>query len=82
MQQTTKQTRSQIFDSYANHPWLKKVYNRLTEADKQIAKDFIAKNDHLGMLEFEYAVNRMFLDKDRPKRFAMIQELLTCANCG
>jgi hypothetical protein len=58
----------------------KKVANKLSEAefDKMVA--FLEDNDHLGHLEFEYAVNRMFLDKDKSKNWSIIQELLCVCN--
>lgn len=54
---------------------------KLNEAEFDRIVDFIDENDSLGHLEFEYKVNRMFLfDKDRPKHWTIIQDILTAAN--
>ena len=68
------------FDQYASHPWLKRSYRRLTLEERELAWAFIAANDHLDCGAFEFAVNRMFLDKAKPKNFTTILELLTCCN--
>lgn len=75
-------TRVEIFNKLAQHPWLGRVYDRLTMREREIAVTFIHEHDHLAKGEFEYAVNRMFLDRERPRRYKEILELLTCANSG
>lgn len=52
----------------------------MTESERKLATDFIQANDSLDKANFEYAINRMFLDKDRPKNYKFVLELLTCAN--
>lgn len=68
------------FRSYESHAWLKKVHSKLKAEDRRIAEEFIASHDGLDQGAFEMAVNRMFLDKPKPKRFGEILELLTCCN--
>lgn len=71
------------FHKLSEHPWLHKTYKRLSKEHITFCESFIKDNDHLGHLEFEYAINRMFLDKVKPysyKHIAIIQELLTCCN--
>lgn len=68
------------FNELAAHAWLGRIYKRLTKNDLDLAIGFIEQAAEIGHLEFEYAVNRMFLDKPKPKHMAEIQELLTCAN--
>jgi hypothetical protein len=72
--------RCQIFNSYSFHPWLKKSFNRLSAKEKQIAVDFIIAHDFLDKPNFELAVNRMFLEKERTKNWTIISELLSCVN--
>lgn len=72
--------RFNVFKSYANHPWLGRVYAKLTSSDLTLVRDFIAANDSLDVGQFELAVNRMFLDKTKPKRWREVLELLTCCN--
>lgn len=68
------------FADLKNHAWYGGLLNRLKVSDRTICEEFIDQNDHLNGLEFEYAVNRMFLGKELPKRGALIQELLTVTN--
>jgi hypothetical protein len=70
------------FESFATHPWLSRVYRRLKPEDRALALEFIAANAALNRGDFELRVNRMFLDRPKPKNFALILELLTCANSG
>jgi hypothetical protein len=72
--------RQEILNSYEKHAWLKKVYARLNASDKAMIERFIADNDGLDKHNFEFAINRMFLDKNRPKNYKLILELLTCCN--
>ncbi len=68
------------FKSYQTHPWLKKPYAKLKLGDRAAVFYFIQKNAALSKGDFEKAINRMFLDKDKPKNWTVILELLTCAN--
>lgn len=65
------------FLSLKDHAWLKKSYLKLSGDDLDLAKSFILENDHLDRASFEMAVNRMFLDKPKPKSWKYILELLT-----
>lgn len=69
------------FEEFKMHPWLTKVYTRLSIQELELARSFIAQHDQLGKGDFEYKINRMFLHDDtKPKHFKEILELLTCAN--
>lgn len=57
-----------------------KPARRLSESEFDTVVQFIEDNEDLGHLDFEYAVNRMFLDGEKPKNFAIIQELLVVCN--
>lgn len=72
--------RMTVFKSYKTHPWLSKVYAKLRLDDMNAIESFIASNSLLDKGSFELKVNRMFLDKPKPKRFKEILELLTCCN--
>lgn len=74
-------SREQVFNSYETHPWLKRLYKRLSLTDRAFCVSFIRSNEKLDKGEFEYAVNRMFLDRvDVPKNWGPILELLMSAN--
>jgi hypothetical protein len=53
---------------------------KMTEAEFDLMVEFLEENDGLGHLEFERAVNRMFLNKPKPRNFVTIMEMLTVAN--
>lgn len=72
--------RIDYFEAFKNHAWFNRVYKRLSENEREIAHKFIEQNDGLDKGSFELAVNRMFLDKQKPKHYKEILELLTCAN--
>lgn len=72
--------RLKTFKSYAIHPWLYRVYSRLSAQDRAIATEFIESHVHLDKGAFELKVNRMFMDKEKPKNYKEILELLTCCN--
>lgn len=73
--------RIEIFHDYKAHPWLSKVYRKLGKGDLEICEKFIFAHDALGKGEFEFAINRMFLDQPiKPRRFPEILEILTCMN--
>lgn len=58
----------------------KKLALKVTEAQFDQVVAFIQDHDHLGHLEFEYAVNRMYLDKPKPKGWTEVMEMLLSAN--
>jgi len=56
---------------------LKRVYSRLSAQEMTIAREFLARHAEASPGDFERAVNRMFMDKPKPKHFVAIMELLT-----
>lgn len=53
---------------------------RLKEAELNQCVEFIELNDKLDHLQFEFAVNRMFLDLQKPRNWNLMIELLHMAN--
>lgn len=72
--------RLEKFDSFASHAWLSKAFKKLKKDEITLARAFITENDALDKGAFELKVNRMFLDRSKPKNFTVILELLTCCN--
>lgn len=72
--------RSTKFNANKEDPWLRKLYKKLTAEELTIATDFLTKYETLDKGEFEFKVNRMFLDRKKPKHFTIILDLLTCCN--
>lgn len=74
-------SRREKFEILREHPWLGKIFRKLTLADMKLCIEFLNLHESKTIDEFEFLVNRMFLDKsDRPKNSGIIQELLSCAN--
>lgn len=72
--------RREAFESLRQHPWLGKLFAKLSVQDLELAVQFIDDNAHLEKGEFEMAVNRWLLDQKKPRRYRAILELLSCAN--
>lgn len=73
-------TRLELFKSYSKHPWLSRVYARLKLNEITLIEDFINENNLLNKHDFEIKINRMFIDKTKPKKWKEILELLICCN--
>jgi hypothetical protein len=73
-------TRLQKFNNLGNHPWFQKLTRRLTSKERLLAEAFISENEALGRAQFEFKLNRLFLDKEKPKNWAIILELLMISN--
>lgn len=76
----TTTNRLLTFLNYRQHPMLSKQYVKLSLVERELAICFIVANKELSVAEFEMKVNRMFLDKEKPKHWIEISELLTCSN--
>lgn len=61
------------------YPW-KAQARRLTRDEIDLMEDFVLENGALDQGEFERAINRMFLDKPKPRGWLIILDLLSCAN--
>jgi len=72
--------RLEVFKGYKNHPWFSRKISQLSLVHLILIEHFINSNNELSKGDFELAVNRMFLDKDKPKKYKEIQELLSCCN--
>jgi hypothetical protein len=68
------------FLSLRDDAHLRKIYSTLTPREHKIAIDFIELHCDLDYDDFQFKVNRMFLDKEKPKNFTMILELVSAAN--
>jgi len=72
--------RLEQFKSFSLHPMFRKIFTRLTPVEEMMAEKFIVDNESLNKANFEYAVNRMFLDRPKTKHWKEIMELLICSN--
>lgn len=73
-------TRIEAFYSRSTQYPYAKNFLKLKDYEREIIFNFIRKNEALSHIEFEYAVNRMFLDQEKPKNWIIIQELLVISN--
>lgn len=71
------------FNGYANHPWYRRLFAKLTQQQRAYCVSWIEQHDALDANAFEQAANRMWIDKARPfpqDRCLMMQELIAGAN--
>lgn len=67
--------------SFKTHPWFKKLYVKLSNRDLKFMHETLIQFDHLSKDEYEFKINRLFLDvKDKPRYWKEIQELLANSN--
>lgn len=58
-------------------PWYSRLAKKLTEKDLLKIDGFIAENGDLPIAEWEFKLNRLFLDQiEKPKNWALIMEFL------
>jgi hypothetical protein len=72
--------RLETFESLSLHPWLGKAFKKLGQAELELARAFLREHSALDKADFEPLVNRMFLDRPKPKHHTIIMELLVCSN--
>lgn len=60
----------------STHSWYSKLLKKITESEFDTIVEFCEDHADLNQLEFEYAANRLFLGRERPKHFAIINEIL------
>lgn len=65
------------FENLHEHPWYGPRINKLKKPELMMMGDFIEENGELETNEFVHKVNRMFINKEKPKNWAMIMEMLT-----
>ena len=75
-----KNPRLEAFEKMANHAMLGRLYQRLGAPELGIARAFLLNQAEASREAFEMALNRMFLDRPKPKNHRLILELLSCAN--
>lgn len=68
------------FNELFNHAWHGKNVKKLNKIDLIFITNFIETNNDLSKNDFEMAVNRIFINKERPKNWCIILELLSCIN--
>jgi hypothetical protein len=61
-------------------PWFNRVYKRLTEDEIKESLGFINENGSKNYGEFEYTLNRYFLDRKKPKHWKEMIELIMISN--
>lgn len=74
-------TRFEAIFTIIPHPWLGRLWRRLTVAERAQLRAWLEQHDHLSHSDFEAAVSRMWLDAaTKPRHAREMQELLSCAN--
>lgn len=72
--------RAEAFQSLKSDSWFSRVFAKTKASDRELCLKFIEENDGLDRADFEFQVNRMFLDKEKPKNWTLIVELLATSN--
>lgn len=76
-------TPSQRWDQFVgleHHAFYGPMFKRLKAPDLALAGEVIRTYKDLGHFEFNKAMSRHWLDKERPKRWADLEEMLVVAN--
>lgn len=69
------------FEALANHAWLGKSFKKLKKDELLLARNFLEQNAHLDKGQFEFAINRMFINyPNKPKNWTIILEMLANSN--
>jgi hypothetical protein len=58
------------------HPALRKAFYKLTMKEKTLCEVFILENSQLSDCDYELRINRWFLDKEKPKNWILMSELV------
>lgn len=73
-----------IFLELERHPlgMIKKDFKKLKKDEMELSLRFIEENSHLDRNDFEFKLNRLFLDKEnnKPKNWKIILQLLSMTN--
>jgi hypothetical protein len=72
--------RCQALGELPGHPWLSRVWSRLTTQEIATIVAVLAEHQALEYGPFEMMVNRLYLDRPRSGHWKEISELLTCLN--
>ena len=68
------------FLSYKDHPMLGKQFKKLKLEDTFLIYEFLTANISDSKDQLEQKINRLFIDKEKPKNWKIICELLSCSN--
>lgn len=63
-----------------HHAWYKKLFTRLTAQELSFLESFIENHSDLDRNDFDKEIKRMILSSDKPKSWAIIDELLSVIN--
>lgn len=71
-----KELRSFVMD----HAHGASLWRRLGHKDRKKVLAFLIENQSLGKAEFQHAVDKMHLDKERSTMWTFVEEILSCVN--
>jgi hypothetical protein len=74
-----EKSRLSNFIALKSHAWLKRLFIKLNKKELELCYNFIKSTYEDSNNEYASKVNRMFLDKEKPKSWKEIQELLLCS---
>jgi len=79
---TLTKKRLQKLEALKNHAWYKKLFQKISDSDLILVKNWIVLYGELPKAEFEFKANRIFLDQeDKPANHKIIWEFIsTCSD--
>ncbi|OQB05794.1 MAG: hypothetical protein BWY19_00819 [bacterium ADurb.Bin212] len=75
-----KMSRIDYFNTLKKDPYYSRLCPKLKPSDIDAILSFISHNDALGYSEFEERLNRLYIDKEKPKNWKLILEILMISN--
>lgn len=74
-------SRLELYIKLKTDPWYSKLFKKLRSDDLEFCVNFLNDNTYSSPWEYEFKVNRLFLDdKHKPKNHLIINEILSLCN--
>ena len=68
--------RIQRFKNLESHPWFNKLYKKLKKDELELCLSLLVDTKELDKNTFAHKTVRLWLDKDKPKNWKHMEELL------
>lgn len=73
-------TRKQNLEALKSHPYLGKLFSKITKVELLMIETFVSENEHLDKNDYTSKANRWYLDKKAPKNFSAMWAIVTQLN--
>ena len=75
-------SRLNTLKSLEKHPWLGRSFAVLSKRERSLMYDFVRDTELLNKDEYAHAAMRLFLDREKPKNWSRIEEILISVLAG